>query len=138
MPILIQNRKAKFDYEILESYTAGMKLSGKMVKMVRNKEIKLEGKYIVYQKNQLMVLDLGNKNLKENVVLLLNKREKNKIRLNIKEKKLTCVPLQIKTIGRWLKIEIGIAKGRKKFEKKEYKKEKDLDRELGREIKSQR
>jgi SsrA-binding protein len=137
MSILLVNRRAKFDYEILETYQAGLSLSGKMVKLVRDKKVSLQGKYIVFQNNALQIIGFGNEELTENVSLLLNKREVKEIREKLQEKRITGVVLNVKQVGRWLKAEIAIVKGRKNYNKKQYIQGRDLDRELGREAKRQ-
>jgi SsrA-binding protein len=133
MPVLLINKKARFEYNVLESYQAGLSLSGKMVKIIREKKVTLQGVYIVYQKNQLQIIGLGTELHKENISLLLNQKEKIEIVGAISQKGISCVPLSIKTVGRWLKTEIAIVKGKKEFEKRETLKKRDLDREMARE-----
>ncbi len=134
--ILLENRKAKYDYQVLETFMAGMSLSGQMVKLIRNKKVNLLGKYIVYQKNQLQIIGFGNQELTENIILLVTKKELKKIKSQLLIKGVSCVPLNIKIVGRWLKTEISLVKGKKKFDKRESIKKRDIDRDIARETKT--
>jgi SsrA-binding protein len=107
-----------------------------MVKLIRAKKVLLDGKFVIFQKNQLQIIGFGNNEIQENVVLLLKKKEIAQIRKELQTKGLTCIPLNIKVIGRWLKAEVGIAKGKKNFDKKEAIKRRDIDREVKRELKT--
>jgi SsrA-binding protein len=127
--ILTTNKKAHFDYFVIESYQAGLNLSGQMTKAIRNNRVNISGKFIVSQGGQLEILGFGNEKVTENVVLLLNKKEKNEIVGRLTEKGISCVILNLKTVGRWIKAEIGLVKGKKNFDKRETIKKRDLDRE---------
>jgi SsrA-binding protein len=127
--IIATNKKAHFDYFVIESYQAGLNLSGQMTKAIRNNRVNIAGKFIVAQGGQLEILGLGNEKVTENVVLLLNKKEKNEIAGRLTEKGISCVILNLKTVGRWIKAEIGLVKGKKNFDKRETIKKRDLDRE---------
>ncbi len=135
MSVLLVNRKARFEYEIIETFQAGLSLSGHMVKQIRNKRVQLDGVFIIYQKQtgQLQMLNFGSELIRENVALLLNKKEQKTIQTALLEKRITCIPLQIKQIGRWLKADIALVKGKKQFDKKESIKKRDLDRDQRRE-----
>jgi SsrA-binding protein len=135
MAILSNNKKARFDYHVLESFQAGLSLSGKMVKEVRNRRVNCEGLFVVAQNNRLEIISFGNEKMRENVPLLLKKREIDKIQGKIQEKGITAVVLNLKTVGRWIKAEIGIVKGKKKYDKREDLKKKTIQREMEREIK---
>jgi SsrA-binding protein len=127
--IITTNKKAHFDYFVIESYQAGLGLSGQMTKAIRNNRVNIAGKFVVAQGGQLEILGLGNEKVTENVVLLLNKKEKNEIAGRLTEKGISCVILNLKTIGRWIKAEIALVKGKKNYDKRESIKQKDLDRE---------
>ena len=129
---LATNKKAHFDYHILESFQAGLSLSGKMVKQLRNRRVNIAGKYVIYQKGQLQIIDFGNDQIRENVSLLLSSREVGEIRSKLTEKGVSCVVLNIKTVGRWIKAEVAIVKGKKNFDKREDIKKRDLDRDEAR------
>jgi SsrA-binding protein len=134
MAVIITNKRAKFDYTILESYQAGLSLPSRLVKLIRSKKIVLEGKYIIPQKGQLVLLDFGNEEIRENIPLLLNKKEIAEITEKLETKGISCIPLNIKTVGRWLKSEIALVKGKKAKDKRRTIKDRDLDRDMGREI----
>jgi SsrA-binding protein len=134
MPVLINNKKAGFEYTILETYQAGLSLSSKMVKQVRSRRVTIEGKYVIFQQDKLMILDFGNDGLRENVPLLLKKKEIDEISGLLTTKGYTCILLNVKTIGRWIKSEIAIVKGKKNFDKKSAIKSRDIDRDLKREM----
>lgn len=132
MSVLAINRKARFEYEILESYQAGLVLSGKMTKAIRAKKVKPEGLFVVHQNNRLEIIGLKAPGLEENAPLLLKKKEMHEIMGRVQEKGLTCMVLNIKTVGRWIKAEIGLARGKTKRDKRETLKKRDLDREMAR------
>lgn len=134
MAILLKNRRASFDYEILETFQAGLSLSGVMTKLIRAKNVTLEGKYIIYQRGKLQIIALGNATFSENVSLLLQKKEVKDIKENLQIKGRSCVILNLKTVGRWLKAEVAVVVGRKKQNKKELIKTREIEREVQRQF----
>ncbi len=132
MPIITINRKARFEYEILESFQAGLVLSGKMVKAIRSKQVKPEGAFVIHQNNRLEIVGLQGGGVHKNVPLLLKKKEIHEILGAITQKGVTCIVLNLKTVGRWIKAEIALAKGKTKRDKREAIKKRDLDREIAR------
>ena len=133
MPVLAYNKRASFDYQILSTYSAGLSLDSYLVKEIRAKKVILNGKFVVFQKKQLQIINLGSDNNQVNVPLLLNKREQDKIISLIAEKGITIIVNKIFTVKRWLKAEIAIVKGKKNFDKRQSIKEKDISREMARE-----
>ena len=127
--IIATNKRAKFDYFIIESYQAGLSLSGQMVKQIRTNRVSLQGMFIVNQNGQLEILGFGNDQIRENVVLLLKLKEKNAIAGQLYIKGISCVVLNLKRVGRWLKADIALVKGKKNFDKRETIKSRDIDRE---------
>jgi SsrA-binding protein len=127
--IIATNKRAKFDYTILETYQAGLSLSGAMVKLVRANKVNIQGKFIVYQKDRLEILGMGNEKMIENIPLLLSKKEINKISGRIAEKGISCIILNLKIVGRWLKADIATVKGKKEYDKRETIKKRDMDRD---------
>jgi SsrA-binding protein len=127
--ILTTNKRAKFDYTILETYQAGLYLSGAMVKLVRANKVNIQGKFIVYQKDRLEILGMGNQKMIENIPLLLSKKEINKISGQIAEKGISCIILNLKIVGRWLKADIATVKGKKEYDKRDTIKKRDMDRD---------
>jgi SsrA-binding protein len=130
-PILI-NKKATFDYQILDKFVAGVALSGGLVKQIVNKKINLTGKFVIFQKGRLEIVGFGNELISQNVPLLLTKKEIRKIQGQLSIKGVTCIILSIKRQKRWLKAEIALVKGKKEFEKKESIKNREIDREIKR------
>jgi SsrA-binding protein len=127
--ILATNKRASFDYEILEKFTAGLSLSGAMVKQIRANRVNMQGKFIVYQNSQLEILGFGNDKVTQNIPLLLNKKEIKRIAGQLTEKGTTCILLNLKNVGRWLKADVAIVKGKKNYDKRETIKQRDLDRQ---------
>lgn len=139
MANLADNRRAKFDYDIKETFDAGLVLSGPEVKSVRSGNISLNGSYVHVNAAgaQLINAHIGPYKYAPNEgyeptrsrKLLLTKKEI--ASLLGKEKGLTIVPLQIYTGKRGLlKMKIGLGRGRKKMDKREYLKKKETDREI--------
>jgi SsrA-binding protein len=134
MPTLATNKKARYDYQILQTYTAGLVLSGKMVKQLRLKRVNLDGRFAVFQGGNLQVIGIGNETVTENIQLMLSKKELDDIKEQIDQKGVTCILLNIHTQKRWIKAEIATVKGKKKWDKREDIKKRDIERELKREV----
>jgi SsrA-binding protein len=132
---ILKNTKARFDFQILESFQAGLKLSGGMVKLITNKKVNITGLYIAYNQKQLQIIGFGNETYRENVPLLLKAKELQSIKKSLATKGNTAVVLEIKRLNRWLKAEIAVVKGRNQANKKEMLKERDIKRETDRDFK---
>ncbi len=145
MPLLVENKRAKFDYEILETYEAGIELRGFEVKAIKSGRINLAGSYVVVRNNGARFLNADispyqPKNMpadydsKRTRRLLLRKSELRNLIGRIQEKGLTLVPLKIYTKGKAgrIKIEIGLGKSRKKRDKRELIKKRETEREMRR------
>jgi SsrA-binding protein len=144
---LISNKKAYFDYEITEKIQAGIELFGFEVKSVRKSQGSLDGSYVTVRGKEAFLIGSYIKPYQEkntpkdydpyrNRKLLLNKNEIEKLENIEKTKGLTVVPISVYNIGKFLKLEIGIAKGKKKFDKRETLKKKDAKREIDRALKN--
>lgn len=145
MAIITENKKAKFDYEILETYEAGIELKGFEVKSVKNGRINLAGSYAIIRNNEIWLLNTDipayqpknapvDYDSKRTRRLLLKKTEIKNLIGRIHEKGLTLTPLKVYTkdeTGK-IKIEIGLAKSRKKADKRELIKKRDVEREIKR------
>lgn len=127
---IIQNKKATFDYEILEKFEAGISLLGTEVKSVRKGQGKLEGAYVVIRGGEAYLVDASipafqKKNAPEDYdperlrKLLLSKKELEELFIESEKKGLTLVPIKLYNVGRLLKLELALAKGKKKFDKRE-------------------
>ncbi len=144
--INIRNKRATFDYEILETYTAGIVLSGTEIKSIRLGKASLTDCFCYFHDGELYVKGMNvaeyawgtynNHQPRRDRKLLLNKKELRKIERALQDKGLTVVGLKLFINDRGLaKLNIGIAKGRKNYDKREYLKEKDTRRELDRAMK---
>jgi len=141
MPTYAENRKARFDFDILEKYEAGISLFGFEVKAVRNGHINLAGSYVTAKDDRLWLLNADippyqpkntpdDYDSKRTRPLLLHKKEIKTLTGKIKEKGLTMVPLRVYTKGRHIKVEIGLGKSRKKTDKRELIKKREVDRKI--------
>lgn len=143
MTTIIQNRKANFEYFIIETLLAGIQLTGTEVKSIRDKKTSISEAYCQIHNGEIFIKNMHiaeyrqikhtNHEPLRDRKLLLNKKEINKLERSIKEKGLTIIPLNIKLskIG-LIKIEIGLVKGKKSYDKRDSIKEKDAKRELDR------
>ncbi len=146
MPVYAVNKKARFDYEILETYEGGLVLSGQEVKSVRNGQAKLAGAFVTFHGSASLLTNahiskythasgLDAYDPTHSRRLLLSKREINYLRGKSQEAGLTIIPLSLYTKGHYIKVEIGIAKGKRQFDKRETIKKRDQDREVKRKMK---
>ena len=143
----IKNKKAKYEYEFVEKFTAGIQLFGTEIKSIRNNKASIAEAYAVMVKNELFIRNMYiadykdgghfNHESKRDRKLLLNKLELSKINKNIKNKGLTIIPTRLFiSNGGWAKINIAIAKGKKIYDKREDLKTKDIEREINRKLKN--
>ncbi|MGM9774411.1 MAG: SsrA-binding protein SmpB [Candidatus Egerieousia sp.] len=135
----IRNRRAGFDYEFLENYTAGVVLAGTEIKSIRAGKASLADSFCYFANGELYVKNMhvadywwasyNRKDPKRDRKLLLNRKELNKLQRSVKEKGLTIVPtrLFISDNG-YAKLNISLAKGKKEYDKRESIKEKDMRR----------
>ncbi|MCX7985494.1 MAG: SsrA-binding protein SmpB [Bacteroidales bacterium] len=144
--IEIKNKKASFEYEFLERYTAGIKLTGTEIKSIRAGKANLVDAYCYFEKGELYVKglhiaeydwgNLNNHDPRRVRKLLLTKKELNKLYRRSQEKGLTIIAyrLWINEKG-WAKLDIALARGKKQYDKREDIKKKDLQREMDRHFK---
>jgi SsrA-binding protein len=141
--ISIKNKKAFFDYEIIETFYAGLQLAGTEIKSIRGGKAGLVDSYCSFYANQLYVKNMhiseyemgtcNNHIAKRDRKLLLNRKELDKLQKKTKEGGITIVPLKLFINDRGLaKLEISLAKGKKTFDKRETLKLKDDAREMDR------
>ena len=142
----ILNRRARYDYEIQSQIEAGIILKGNEVKSIRLGKVVLDNAYAIIKKGEIWMMNMfvDLKNYKKNddldnlraKKLLLSKKEIAKISLTLKNNNFTIIPLNIHfNIKGFVKIDLGISKGRKKADKREYKKDQDWKREKERLLK---
>lgn len=147
MPVLAVNKRANFDYDIQETYEAGLVLLGYEVKSVKTGHVSLKGSFVTFKKG-------AGKSLPEAYLtnahiplykhagkvssyeptrprkLLLKKKEINYLAGKKLEQGLTLVPIKIYTKRSFIKLEFGVGKGRKKYDKREVIKKRELDRNI--------
>lgn len=143
--IIADNKKARFDYEIVEKYEAGLVLTGSEVKSIRDGAVNLKDSYVSFRNGEAYLQNahisvyqassINNHEPERLRKLLMHKEEINKIMGRVQEKSLTCVPLKMYFKKGRVKIEIGLGKGKKKHDKRESIKKKESDRELARALK---
>ena len=141
----ILNRKARYDYEILDKFEAGIVLTGTEIKSIRNGQANLKDSYATVKNGEVYLLNMhisaykqGNQfNHDETRTrkLLLHKSEIKKINDKISIKGLTLVPVKLYFIKGKAKIELAIARGKHTFDKKETIKQRDIDREVKKQLK---
>jgi SsrA-binding protein len=140
---LADNRKAKFDYEILERFTAGLELLGLEVKAIKAGKISLAGAFVVVRGGEAYLIgaDISPyqpKNTPKDYdgtrerKLLLSKKEIAELEKAEQTKGLTIVPLSVYNKGRFLKLDLAIARGKKQFDKRQAIKKRDTERDLKR------
>ena len=146
--LLSKNRKALFNYEIVEKYMAGVVLHGYEVKAIREGNVNFEGSYIKIENNEVFLINLyigkyskQSKNKAETDPkrprkLILNRREIYEIEKEISQKGKSAVPLALLLKNNIIKLEMAVVKGKKEFEKKQTAKEKQIQKDLAKEVKN--
>lgn len=137
---LASNRRARHDYHILETLEAGIALAGTEVKSTRQGKIQLKDSHVEFRDGEAFLIGAhispyshGNR---ENLdperprKLLLARRDLGKLFGRSRDKGLTVVPLEVYLKGNWIKVEIGLAQGKKLFDKREAEKKREMDREM--------
>ncbi|MFN3528827.1 MAG: SsrA-binding protein SmpB [Bacteroidia bacterium] len=143
-PININNRKAGFEYELLQKFEAGMLLTGSEIKSIRQGKVNMGDAYCSFAGPKLVVRNLHISAYKEaswlnhepmrDRQLLLNKQELKKLLHRTKEKGLTIVPTRLYINERgYAKLEIALARGKKMHDKRDSVKERDMKRDMERE-----
>ena len=141
--ILIDNRKANYNYFLLEEYVAGIVLEGCEVKSIRNRDVNMSDSYCTFVGNELIIKNMhispyknsgfayGDYEPKRDRKLLLTKRELGKLQRDVQTKGYTIVPVNLYTNDKGLvKLTIAMAKGKHTYDKSQTIKERDLDREM--------
>jgi len=139
----VKNKKAYYEFEILEKFVAGMVLMGSEIKSIRNGHINIQEAHCYFKKKELWVRNMnigiyeqaahnGHETTRERK-LLLNKKELKKLLEKTREKGLTIIPLRLFISERgWVKLEVGLAKGKKIHDKRNTIKDRESKRELDR------
>ena len=142
-PINIKNKRATFDYELLETYTAGIVLTGTEIKSIRLGKASLVDTYCLFERGELWVRNMhiaeyfygtyNNHNARRDRKLLLNRNELRKLTRLTKETGFTIVPTRLFINDKGLaKLVIAVAKGKKQYDKRQSLKEKEDKRSMDR------
>ena len=136
--IIAKNPTARHNYEILETYEAGIVLSGTEIKSIRNGRVNLKDSYASIEKGEVFVHSMHispyehgnifNKDPFRDRKLLLNKTQIRKLIGLISQKGYTLVPISLYFKGSYVKVELGVGKGKKLYDKREDLKKKDQER----------
>lgn len=141
--VRIKNRKAKFEYEILDTYTAGIVLRGTEIKAIREGKASIAESFCEFHNGELYAINMTvqeyshavnySHSPKQERKLLLNRNELKKLEKEVKNSGLTIIPLLLFTNDRGLaKLEIALCRGKKQYDKRETMKERDSKRQLSR------
>lgn len=145
MTILIENRKVRFDYEIMDTLEAGIELLGFEVKALKNKKGSLEGSFVTVRGGEAFLLNMlvspyQEKNTPSDYEprrerrLLLTREEIARISDTGEGENLTTVPISVYTKDNLIKVSIALVRGKKKYDKRESIKKRETDREMAREM----
>lgn len=148
MFLLLENRKARFNYELTRSFEAGIELLGFEVKALRKKMGSLEGAHTIVRGNEAFLVNMHippyqpantpkEYDSRRARRLLLTKKEIAELASAEGKKGLTIVPVSVYTKGRKVKVELSVARGKKKYDKRETLKRRDAEREMRRSLKNQ-
>ena len=147
--IIAKNKKAYYNYEILESFEAGISLVGSEVKSIREGRISLKESYAEIKSGEIFLINCNispyeaanifNHEPRRERKLLLHRREIKRLTGKVIEKSLTLIPTKVLINDRGkIKVEVSLAKGKRAYQKKEAIKERDLEREMRAELKRAR
>jgi SsrA-binding protein len=130
--IQIINRRAKFDYEIIEKFEAGIVLNGKDVHAIRDGQANITQAFAKIIEGEIYLINANFGGETHSRKLLLHKREIASISSQLKAKSLTLIPLKVYNKRHRFKVLLGLGKSKKKFQKKETIKKRDIEREIAR------
>ena len=143
--LLAENRRARYDYEILDTFEAGLVLHGYEVKSIKTGRVSLRGAYVVIKDNEAYLINTlippyqpantpDDYNPERNRKLLLNKSEIKSLIGKSKQKGLTLVPLKLYTKRGKIKLGLAVAKGKREIDKREAIKKRETEREIQRRL----
>ena len=148
MKIVCQNRKAYHDYTIEETIEAGIQLLGTEVKSLRQGKANLKDSYVIVKDSEVFLLNchinpyshgnIMNHDPLRNRKLLLHRREIERLKGKTQQKGFTLIPLKLYFKGPFAKVEVGFARGKRKYEKRDAIKEREAKRAIERAIKSRK
>jgi len=143
MEIIVENKKAYFNYKVLERFKAGIVLLGQEVKSIKNKRINLQGSFVALKNGEVFLIGSSvpayqpknapsDYNPQKSRKLLLKKAEIKHLIGKAKQKGLTMVPLIVYNEKGKIKLDFGIVKAKKKYDKREKIKKREIEREIHR------
>jgi SsrA-binding protein len=145
---LVSNRRATYDYDILDVFEAGIVLTGTEIKSLRNHGGHLQDAYVRIVENEAFLIgcsisvytfgNINNHEERRERKLLLHKREINQLKVASQEKGLTLIPLSMYLKEGRAKVKIGLAKGKKTYDKRQALKERDDNRQIAKVLKEHR
>jgi len=146
--IISENRKARHDYHILETFEAGMVLQGSEVKSAKNGQMQLKDSYVEFLNNEMFLIhahispynasSYNNHEPERKRKLLMKRSEIERLYAKVKEKGLSIVPLKVYLKKGYIKVEIAFVKGKQAHDKRDSIKKRDVDRELSKTMKKNR
>lgn len=144
--LVAENRKARFDYEIVQTFEAGLVLMGSEVKSIRNGQVQLKDSYISFRGDEAFLQNAHiseykassyNNHVPERLrKILMNRKELDRMAGQIREKGLSVVPLKMYFLKGRVKLEIALVKGKKRHDKREAVKKRDVQREIQQRLRS--
>ncbi len=137
---LIQNRRARYDYELRDEFNVGIALTGQEVKAARSGQVSLKGAYVTLKDGEVWLTNASfsvihtepgksSRSIETGPRKLLAKKKEIAVLQAVKDQGLTIVPLSMTTRTRFIKLKIATAKGKKQYDKRETIKRKDIQRE---------
>ena len=142
----ILNRKARYDYEIEDTYEAGIVLTGTEIKSIREGKVNIKDSYAIIRNNEIYLLNTHISTYKEGNIfnheedrtrkLLLHKSQIKKLQNKITLEGYTLIPLKIYFVNGKAKVLVGLCKGKKNYDKRQTIKERDIKREIAKGYKS--
>lgn len=144
--VILKNKKALFNYEIIQNYTVGIELFGHEVKSIKKKTFSFEGAFVIVKNGELYLkgmnitpYQIANHPKEHSPIrdrkLLLNKKEISEIIEQKKGKGLTLVPIELYNSNNKIKLRIALVRGKKSHDKRETIKKRDQERDIGRTLK---
>lgn len=146
MKIITQNKKASHDYFITDKYEAGIKLTGTEIKSIRQNNCNINDAYVQIKQGVVTIINMFvgkydhgnifNHEERRSRELLLHRREINKLVSKVKLEGIALIPTKLYFVGSLVKVEFGLAKGKKNYDKREDLKQKDAELRIKKAIKN--
>ena len=145
MKVVATNRKARYDYHILDRYEAGMVLTGSEIKSVRAGRVSLREGYVTVRDGELWLVNIHiapydqasrlNHEPRRDRKLLMHRRQINRLARDLQEPGCTVVPLRVYLKNNWAKVEIALARGKRQYDKRQAIAKREAERQIRRTLK---